>query len=244
MSAPANKDCADVDHITFANLEKHDQQLRVCPDWRTQEVVTSKASIGLTNDMHPAFEDSRFTGASFNLRDTHQARLFASRLLEADCSIPFWWALMSGKSMDNPGLRDREAQAAKIRMYPADGTAPSQHEMDAFYLCAHQVRRPDCELVLVDPPTLQFAPEELTSDQITKTKADLRDLARHIHYYVEEDPNGSRCVPVWVLKVASPFQGSPSRIVISAEVLRKHSAAMEGDLIRQAWASVSLGFLL
>jgi len=227
----------DVDHVTFANIEQHDQQVRVCPDWTTEN-INCRGLIGLTKGMHPAFEESKFAGQGFNLEDTHQARLFASRLLEADCSMPFWWALMSGTSVGDWELEDREAKAANIRTRTLHEAKAPQSETDDTFLRIKQARTPDCELRLLDPP------EALTRDQITKTKADLRELATYISYKVGEDAKGSRCGTSWPLRAAPHFRGSPSRIVISAEELRTHSADMEGDLVCQAGASVSLGFRL
>lgn len=236
MSGAQNKCLADVDHITFANLEQHDRRLRVCPDW-TQEHINGNGLIGLTNDVHPVFEASRF-GHGFSLQDTEQARRFASRLLEADCGLPFWWALMSDGTMLDLGLEEREANAADIRTWTFDEAKAPQSEIDDSAMRMQQARTTDSELCLSDPP------EVLTSGQIDKTKADLRELARYIYYAAEENADGSRCETNWHLRVSPPFQGSPSRIVISAEELRLHSAAMEGDMVCQAGASIALGFRL
>jgi hypothetical protein len=237
MSARPNTCLGDVDHITFANLEQHDQRLRVCPDWTTEH-ITGESMIGLTNDMHPAFEASKLVGDGFNFEDTHHARLFASRLLEADCSLPFWWTLMSGKTMPDSYLKDREAKAANIRTWKLDEWKAPRSEKDKTSRSIKRARTPDSELGLANPP------ETLTSAQATKTKADLRELAQYIYYAVGEDANGSRCETAWPLIADAPFRGSPSRIVISAEELRTHSADMEDDLVCQVWASVSLGFRL
>lgn len=237
MSGAPNPVLADVDHITLANIEQHDQQPRVCPDWTTED-INGKGLIGLTNNMHPAFEASKFGGQGFSHEDTHQARLFASRLLEADCCMPFWWALMSVTSVDDLGLKDREAKAANIRTRTLDEAKAPRSETDNTSLRIKQAQTPDCELLLVDPP------EALTRDQITKTKADLRELAPYIYYTVGEDAKGSRCDTAWPLRATPHFRGSPSRIVIGAEELRTNSADMEGDLVCQVGASVSMGFRL
>jgi hypothetical protein len=234
MSGKQNTGLADVDHITFADLEQHDRRLRVCPDW-TQEHITGSGFIGLTNDVHPLFEASRF-GPGFSLQDTEQARRFASRLLEVDCVLPFWWALMSSGTTYGSESEEQEANTADIRTWTLDEARSLQSEMDDSAMRMQQARTPDSELSLYDPP------EALTSGQIDKTKADLRELARYIYYAAEENADGSRCETNWHLRVSPPFRGSPSRIVISAEELRLHSAAMEGDVVCQAGASISLGF--
>ena len=69
MSARPNTCLGDVDHITLANLEQHDQRLRVCPDWTTEHLA-GEGIVGLTNDMHPAFDASKFVGDGFNLEYT------------------------------------------------------------------------------------------------------------------------------------------------------------------------------
>lgn len=242
MSAPASE-FADVDHITFANLERHDRLPRVCPDWR-KENISSVGLYRLTNNVHPAFDASRFIGRRFSLEDTQQARLFASRLLEAECSIPFWWALMIDRVGRDKDSEEREAKAANIRLFPSGGAAVPQSEIYNVFLRIQQARTPDYELCLEDPPPSEWRPEPLTNRQIAEARAILRDLARNIHYEVGDDADGSRCMTAWTARAASPFRGSPSAIVINAEELRMHSRAMEGDLICQVWASVSLGFKL
>ena len=235
MSGPADTNLGDVDHITFADLEKHDEFLRVCPDWRKWH-ITWHDLVGLTNDVHPVFDAGRFQGGRINPKEIKQARLFASRLLEADCSIRFWWDLMSSQSMSD--VKEREAKAAHIRMFTYGEPSTSQAEMDKTFQDIQQAREPGRVLAFYPPP------ESLTENQITKIKADLRELARHIHYRVAEDTEDSRFETAWFAKTAPPFRGSPSRVVISTEELRVHSAAMEGDLMCQVWASVSLGFKL
>lgn len=244
MSAAPNEDFADVDDITFDNLERNDRRLRICPDWRKEDITTT-GLYRLSNDAHPAFQANRFIGPRFSLQDTLQARLFASRLLEADCSIEFWWALMSGETMGGDrALEDREARAADIRTFTDLGARiPDQETNDAF-ISMMQARTPNHELYLSNPPSVGWESKTLTNHQITKTKEDLRELARYIHYEVDEDAGGSRCMTAWLYRTAAPFRGSPSRIVICAKELRMHSDAMAGDLICQAWASVSLGFKL
>ena len=234
MSGVPNSDFADVDHITFANLEQHDQRLRVCPDW-IQEHITCNGFVGLTNGVHPVFDASKF-GQGFSHQDTEQARLFASRLLEADCGLPFWWALMSDPTMVIS--RERGAESADIRTWAFDDTEAPQSEIDNSAMRIQQARAPHTELHLDDPP------EELTRSQIKKTKANLRELARYIRYAVGENAQSSKCETTWPLRVAPPFQGSPSRIVISAEELRMHSADMERDVVCRVGASITLGFRL
>jgi hypothetical protein len=102
-SGPSDPDLGDVDHIPFANLESCDGTPRVCPDWR-KEKITSNGLHRLSNNVYPVFGASRFNGLRFKLQDTQQARRFASRLLETDCCIPFWWALMFGGTTKNKEL--------------------------------------------------------------------------------------------------------------------------------------------
>lgn len=241
MSGTPDPDLADVDTITFANLERHDQRPRVCPDWRKED-ITSNGLYRLTNDVHPVFEASRFIGARFSLEDTQQARRFASRLLEADCCMPFWWALMFGKTTKDPGLQLREAKAANIRMLTNEKARVSPQEVEIAVRSLRQARDPHHELCVKDPSTSAAA---LTLSQINTTKAALQGMAREIHYVVEMDAVGSRCDTNWLRRANAPSQGSPSTIVISAQELRALSATMEqGDLVCQVWASISLGFRL
>lgn len=242
MSAPPPSDLADVDHVTFANLERHDRRVRVCPDWRKENVI-SNGLVRLSNEVHPAFEASRFIGPRFNLQDTQQARRFASRLLEADCSIPFWWALMYDRNDPDPRPRDLQAGAANADMFTAQQArmTPQEIEIVARHL---QARGPSDVLYLRDPPPSDASPIPLTPQEIAQTKAELRQLAQQIHYLVDVDADGSRCQTDWFSRATPPFRGSPSSIMISAKELRAHSDTMEGDLISQTWASVSLGFRL
>ncbi|GAB7332178.1 hypothetical protein MBLNU13_g04043t1 [Cladosporium sp. NU13] len=242
MSAPPPCDLADVDHVTFANLERHDRRVRVCPDWRKENVI-SNGLVRLSNEVHPAFEASRFIGPRFDIQDTQQARRFASHLLEADCSIPFWWALMSDCNDRNPRPRDIEADAANAQMFAAEQARMTAQEIE-IVARKLQARDPSDVLYLRDPPPSSAAPTPLTPQQIAQTKAELRQLAQQVHYLVEVDADGSRCHTDWFSRATPPFRGSPSIIMISAKELRVHSDAMEGDLICQTWASVSLGFKL
>jgi hypothetical protein len=238
MSAPPPKDLADVDHIPFSDLEKYDQRLRVCPDWR-KENINSIGLYRLTNYAHPVFEATRFIGRRFSIQDTQQARLFASRMLEADFSLPFWWALMSGDAMrGDPALKEREAKAATIPRFPNEPSKIPGQEMMKAWLSMVQARTPNYELALISPP------RSLTSRKIAKTKADLRELAEQITWVVGDDADGSRCTTSWLSRAPFPFRGSPSRIIINAQELRMHSDAMQGDLVCQVWASVSFGFKL
>lgn len=231
MSGPQPGNLADVDHITLANLERFDQRTRVCPDWRKEDIFNT-GLYRLSNDLHPAFEASRFLGPRFSLEDTLQARRFASRLLDAECCIPFWWALMDGDDDDDPSMRDRRERAARM----------TRQEIE---IAMRDSQRQEYNLLhLPDPPPSDRAPEQLTCCQITKTKIKLRLLAHQVHYLVDVDANSSRCDTAWFSRATPSFHGSPSSIVISAKRLRAHSAAMEGDLICQTWASVSLGFRL
>jgi hypothetical protein len=114
MSAPPPGGLADVSHITFANLEQHDQSRRVCPDWRTEH-LSSNGHRWLTNGVDLAFADERFN-EGFNHQETLLARQFASQLLNAAFNSPFWWTLFFGKTMYDGDLKDRETRGAKIHI--------------------------------------------------------------------------------------------------------------------------------
>lgn len=139
---------------------------------------------------------------------------------------------MDGDDDEDPRFRDQRARAARM----------TRQEIE---IAMRDSRQQEYNLLhLPDPPPSDSAPEPLTCCQITKTKIKLRLLAHQVHYLVDVDANSSRCDAAWFSRATPPFHGSPSSIVISAKRLRAHSAAMEGDLVCQSWASISLGFRL
>lgn len=242
MSAPPDPNLADVDQVTFANMERHDERARVCPDWR-KETVTSDGWTGLTNEVHPLFRDHLFTG--FNLEETLLARQFATRLLDADCCLRFWCTLVYSEPWHDPKIEEREAKAAAIRMLTHEEmeTTPKQ-DVDSAVQALLQAKEPNRVLGFFDPPPSNFNPEGPTPGDKLKTMALLCLLSRHIRYTTEETAGSSRCDTNWLEKASHPFRGSPSNIVISLAELRTHSSDMQGDLVCKAWASVSLGFKL
>lgn len=265
MSAPVPPNqLANVDQITFANMERHDGFRRVCPDWRT-EYITSTDHDWLTNDIHPAFAEDRFFAKdNFNHHETLLARRFASRVLEAKCAIPFWWALLFGEAFlvgPNGGRvksdtrNDLEARAAELPAFTwEEALRGGREEILKAFRKVREARLPSALLRLVDPPlwhrhtsNLSFPPEsptEITPEQIIATKAALRDLARVITYKLS-NTKGIECLTVWHSKIAdTQFRGSPSVITINSRELSAHSIAMQGDRVIQAYASFALGFVL
>jgi hypothetical protein len=244
MSAPPPGGLAGVSHITFANLEQHDQSRRVCPDWRTEH-LSSNGHRWLTNGVDLAFADERFN-EGFNHQETLLARQFASQLLNAAFNSPFWWTLFFGKTMYDGDLKDRETRGAKIHIALSTDTERLQdisYKLDTLKKIG-EAKKPGGKLGLVALPPCRFAPEVLTEQHFLKTREYLHALAPHVRYGVCPDANGIRCVTLWFARAAYPYPGSPSMIEFNPEVLRMHSIAMKGDMISQAWASISLGFTL
>jgi hypothetical protein len=242
MSAPPPEGLADVDYITFAEMEQHDQFQRACPDWRT-EYLSSNGHRWLTNDLHPAFAEERFN-KGFNHQETLLARQFASQLLSVDFNSRFWWALFFGKTMYDEDLEDRVARGANIHISTDFGPLQDQSYKVDTLTKIDEARTPGGKLCLVDPPPCRLQPEELTTQQYLKTGAYVLALAQHVRYVVWPNANGIQCFTAWYARAVDPYPGSPSIIRIDPEELRMHSIAMQGDMISQAWAFISLGFEL
>lgn len=81
------------DALTFAQLEFHDRTATNCP--RMHESVTSNGKPLLTNNVHPIFQDT-----DFDSDETLPARRLASRLLQTDCLLTYWWAILVHKDLD------------------------------------------------------------------------------------------------------------------------------------------------
>jgi hypothetical protein len=246
---PYNANFCDPEPVTFANLEQHDRFRRVCPDWRKED-ISSAGHKWLSNDIHPAFAEARFCTEGFNHEETLLARRLASRLLEAECVVPFWWTLIfegDGRAADDESLAEEEAMATNVPIF-TDEECQNFVAKDVVEILGKvdAARIPGHVMLLLEPPRFSedASPEELTPDQIEKTKAVLRDLGRAVHYHAFQRRNSTsmHCETAWFKRFADlPFRGSPSVICISPQALSMHSTAMKGDLINQAYASVFLG---
>lgn len=237
MSGPRDPELANVDHITFANLELLEQRRTICPDWRVEH-VTSKNLKWLTNDVHPAFEEEHFVGEGFNHAETLMARRFASHLLEADCMLPFWWTLLFKELPRHPGLPDRQVKAATVRTFKEqEALAATPEEKRNAVLSVDRAR---------DRPargnTAWFRePTTPIGTQIDLTKAALPAVARFTYYQVDATVTDMICKTCWANQLEGPLRGSPSLIQFSPELLSAHSRALREDVVCQAYASISLG---
>jgi hypothetical protein len=246
---PYNASFRDVEPATFANLEQHDRFRRVCPDWRKED-ISSAGHKWLANGVHPAFAEERFKPNGFDHEETLLARRLASRLLEAQCVIPFWWALIfggDGRSAEEELVAEEEAMATKVPIF-TDEECRNLVAEDIIEILGKvaAARIPGSVMFLEEPPLFSedSSQEELTPDQIEKTKAVLRDLGGTVHYNSLQMRNSTsmHCETAWFKRFTDlPFRGSPSVICISPQALSMHSTAMKGDVINQAYASVFLG---
>jgi hypothetical protein len=245
---------ADVDHVTFANMEQHDRIQRVCPDWRKEE-ISSAGHEWLTNDVHPAFAEERFRTDGINHEETLLARRLASRLLEAECVMPFWWTMIFDDQVETTA--EEEAMAAKIpvldesKMKDPNITEEELRnglkEAAKALVTSSKLRTPGEVTGVTRPPQFSemSSQEALTADQIKKTKAALRDLGQTVMYGARPTTatKSMYCETAWFWKITDlPYPGSPAGVIINPQELERHSTAMKGDLISQAYASMSLGF--
>lgn len=236
MSAPATEGLADVDQATFANIAEHGQFRAVCPDWRNEN-VSSLGLTSLTNPVHPVLQlqSGRFA------EETLPARRLATRILEADCMLPFWWTVLFSPANDSTGdLEARRARASEVPIFDF-GYKPTPEETERFAYALERVEEEESRVRFYDPEPY----DTMTSDQIEKTKAALRDLASCVVYRygasIQHLTQGMDCVTMWFLRTPCSLPGAPSMILISPEELSAYCTAMRGDPVCQAWATISLG---
>lgn len=237
MSAPADKDYADVDQVTFASVAQHTGFRAVCPDWR-KEHISSLGMMPLTNTIHPALQQRPDPSLEALDDETLPARRFATRILEANCMLPFWWTLFfsSGASGYSRALEAPRTRALEIPMFDFNATLTAEEETRATE-AVKRARETGTGAFLSEPEPY----ESLTADQIEKTKAALVDLASCVVYASGPYRREMRCSTLWHRRTPCSLPGSPSLIRISLNELSAYSTAMRGDRICQAWATISLG---
>lgn len=241
-SGPATEGLADIDHVTFANLAQHGRYRAVCPEWR-KEHVSSLGMMPLTNTVHPALQQRQGYTHGHMLEalndDTLQARRFATRILEANSMLPFWWTVFFSQPNCRGDLEGRRAKASEIPMFDFHHQFIPEETARAVEALV-RVRDEVAVTSLSDPDPY----DRLTSDQIVKTKAALLELASCVLYKTGTYSEDVRCLTLWWLRTPCSLPGAPSIIAISMDELSAHSAAMRGDRISQAWATISLGIKL
>lgn len=272
MSAKPNEGLADVDHVTFANMALHGRYRATCPDWRREIVNTFGAPFLSNTLHPALQLRSGVSTPPFNDAETLLARRFASRILEADCMLAFWHKLLFERvgqaseakqasalqipifdfdqELSPEDLRRATEAVDRVREDGAAREARSQEgpdfdfdevwteEMFAEYAEFYAQARESTTLNIFGRL------RALTSDEIERTKAALLDLASCVIYSSGSYAKDMACETLWYRKTPAGcfLPGAPSVIQISLDELSAHYAAMQGDLISQAWASISLGF--
>lgn len=262
-SSPADPELADVDEVTFTQMEQDSGDPMYCPDWRTEH-LSSRDHRWLGPRVHPAFDRDKFLFDGFNFEEIDLACRFASRLLYADCLIPFWYTLLVGNLYYDPDLAGRQNKAANLRTYTREEQMVATQE--EIHSASQNILNARCEparrhtLLFRNPYYHEDdvwgrgSPEAyaLNAAQIGQTRAHLTLVTNWIRFRVHPSAkaSGMECNTAWVFPTegsspgSRPYPGSPSIINIDPQVLSRHSTSMNGDLICQATASVMLGINL
>lgn len=242
MSGPEVPGMVDVDLMTFKEMAQGRWFHPSCPDWRQEHLNSSDFTL-LTNPVHPVFQQrTAGTFTRFDDQETLPARRFASRILEADCMIPFWWSLFFGSAYNDlfldpdPALEARQARASEVPIFDFGGVSDVDEAIRAIE-AVNRVRQEDVVIRLYDPD-----PGPLAADQVERTKAALLELASCVFYNAVPYPKQMACITAWNQRTPNSLPGAPSVIHVGGGALSQYSDLLKGDVVSQAWATITLGF--